>query len=538
MDALSGHLLPRLFVARLEALLTDSPFRPFASVLVANRGEIAVRVLHAAREAGLRSIAVASEPDRFALHAMSADIAVVLGEGPASESYLDMDRVLAAARDTGAEAIHPGYGFLAESAEFARRVAAEGLVWIGPPPDVIEALGDKVRAKVLARAAGVPVCPGFEGDVSDAAAVQAAAAEIGFPLLVKAAAGGGGRGMRIVREASELTEALESAAREAEGAFGSGHVFLEKFVEPARHIEIQIIADSHGNVVHLGERECSVQRRYQKIVEESPSAVVDDALRAKMGAAAVSLAKESGYVGAGTVEFLLAPDGAFYFLEVNTRLQVEHPVTELVTALDLVDLQFRAAAGERLPLDVTPNARGHAIEVRICAEDPAFHFAPQAGRILHLHLPSRPGVRIDCGIRDGYEIPTHYDSLLMKLIAHGADREEARVRVLHALDELVILGPRTNVEYLRAILEHPSFVTADLSTSFIDEHMADWKPDTDVPPAVLLAAAAGEFLGPRATAAIPDGPDGVRAPTAWHALGAWRSSDAPSGRDAGEGMAP
>ncbi len=509
------------------------PHRPFSSVLVANRGEIAVRVLRAAREAGLRSIAVASEPDRLALHSLTADMCAVIGDGPAAESYLDMDRVLAAARDAGAEAIHPGYGFLAESAAFARRVQEQGLVWIGPSPEVIEALGDKVRAKALARAAGVPVCPGYEGDVSDAAAVLAAATQIGFPLLVKAAAGGGGRGMRIVTAPGELAAALDSAAREAQGAFGSGRVFLEKYVEPARHVEIQIVGDAHGNVLHLGERECSIQRRYQKIIEESPSPVVDPELRARMGEAAVALAKEAGYVGAGTVEFLLGPGGDFYFLEVNTRLQVEHPVTEMVSGVDLVRLQFAVAAGEVLPRTTAPEPRGHAIELRVCAEDPAFQFAPQSGRIVYLRLPTRPGVRIDAGIRTGYEIPTHYDSLLLKLIAHGSTREQARTRALRGLADLLILGPQTNVAYLRAILEHDAFVAGDLSTSFIAEHMAGWAPDTRVPPEVLMAAAAGEFLGPRAAADVPEGDGAAPVPTAWYGLGSWRVVDPDDGPQKG-----
>jgi acetyl/propionyl-CoA carboxylase alpha subunit len=505
-------------------------YRPFSTVLVANRGEIAVRVLRGIREAGLRSVAVASEPDRLALHTVTADHCAVLGEGPAADSYLNADKVLAAARDSGADAIHPGYGFFAESAAFARRVQEQGLVWIGPAPDVIEALGDKVSAKEIARRAGVPVCPGYEGDVADTAAVQEAAEEIGFPLLVKAAAGGGGRGMRIVREAGELVDALESAAREAEGAFGSGRVFLEKYVEPARHVEIQIVGDIHGNVLHLGERECSVQRRYQKIIEESPSPVVDAELRARMGDAAVALAQEAGYVGAGTVEFLLGPDGDFYFLEVNTRLQVEHPVTELVTGLDLVHLQLQVAAGEPLPTTEAPEPRGHSIELRVCAEDPAFQFAPQSGRIVYLRLPTRPGVRVDAGIRTGYDIPTHYDSLLLKLISHGATREEARIRALRGLADLIILGPKTNAAYLRAILEHEAFIAGDLSTSFIADHMAGWKPDEQVPPEVLLAAAAGEFLGRRGAPAQAAGRDGAPEPTAWSSLGTWRIVDPAEGR--------
>ncbi len=496
-------------------------YRPFASVLIANRGEIAVRVIRAIREAGLRSIAVASEADRAAPHALLADTTAVIGPGPARESYLDMDRVLAAARDTGAEAIHPGYGFLAESAEFARRVQEQGLVWIGPPPDVIDALGDKVRAKETAKAAGVAILGGYTGDFSDPRVVRDAAEKLGFPLLVKAAAGGGGRGMRIVRTVSELAGAVSSATREAESAFGSGRVFLEPYVDPTRHVEIQVVGDALGNVVHLGERECSVQRRHQKIVEESPSPVVDADLRAKMGAAAEDLVRAVGYVGAGTVEFLLGPDGRFWFLEVNTRLQVEHPITEMVTGLDLVDLQLRAAAGQAIELDAALAPRGHAIEVRVCAEDPANRFAPQVGEILYLHLPAHPGVRVDAGVRTGSVVSEHYDSLLLKLIAYGADREEARRRVLHALDAMVVLGPRTNVAYLRAILCHDAFVRGDLSTGFLAEHFDGWAPSDEVPDRVLAAAAIGEHL--TRSRGTNGSAGGATVPTPWTTVGPWRS---------------
>jgi geranyl-CoA carboxylase alpha subunit len=363
---------------------------------------------------GLGSVAVASEPDRYAPHAMAADQCVVLGDGPAADSYLNADRLLAAARQTKADAVHPGYGFFAERAEFAQKVVDAGLVWIGPPPSVIDGLGDKVRAKEMARASGVPTSPSWEGDVAHLPAALQAAEAIGWPVLVKAAAGGGGRGMRIVSEGAKLAEAIESASREAAASFGSGRVFLEKYLEPARHVEIQVVGDAHGNVFSFGERECSVQRRHQKIVEESPSPAVASSLRLRMGEAAVALAKAVGYVGAGTVEFLLTADGAFHFLEVNTRLQVEHPVTEMVQGVDLARLQMRAAMGEDLgdELDRAWTPRGHAIELRICAEDPAAQFAPQAGRILHLELPHGPGVRVDTGIRKGFEIPPHYDSLV------------------------------------------------------------------------------------------------------------------------------
>jgi acetyl/propionyl-CoA carboxylase alpha subunit len=505
--------------------MTPPPYRPFRSVLVANRGEIALRIIRGLKEAGIRSIAVASEPDRFAPHALAADHCVVLGEGPAADSYLNADKVLAAARQTRAEAVHPGYGFFAENAAFASRVLDAGLVWIGPPPAAMHALGDKVRAKELARKAGVPMAASYEGDVADVETTAREAARVGFPLLVKAAAGGGGRGMRIVNGPDELRPALETASREAAAAFGSGRVFLERYVSPSRHVEIQVFGDAHGHVLHLGERECSVQRRHQKIVEWSPSTAVDAALRETMGACAVGLAKAAGYVGAGTVEFLLAPDGSFHFLEVNTRLQVEHPVTELVTGLDLLQLQLFTATGGALSAMQKPiQPSGHAIELRVCAEDPANQFAPQAGRILHLELPQGPGVRVDCGVRAGYEIPTHYDSLIAKLIVHAPSRTGAIHRALAALDDLVILGPVTNVEYLRAILRHPAFKSGELSTSFVAEHLAGWKPPAEVPDEVILAAAAAEMLGGGAAvkASTGAGSEPAAALTPWATLGPWR----------------
>jgi acetyl/propionyl-CoA carboxylase alpha subunit len=501
-------------------------YRPFRRVLIANRGEIAVRIVRACREMGLETVAVASEPDRHAPHAMAADQCVVLGDGPAAESYLNADKVLAAARQTHSDAVHPGYGFFAERAEFAQRVVDAGLVWIGPSPQVIDALGDKVRAKELARSSNVPTSPSWEGDAGHLPAALQAAEAIGWPVLIKAAAGGGGRGMRVVTDGQKLADAIESASREAAAAFGSGRVFLEKYLEPARHVEIQILGDAHGNVFAFGERECSVQRRHQKIIEESPSPAVSPALRLRMSEAAVSLAKAVGYVGAGTVEFLLTPDGAFHFLEVNTRLQVEHPVTELVQGVDLARFQIRAAMGEDLgdDLDRPWHPRGHAIELRICAEDPGMQFAPQAGRILHLELPRGPGVRVDCGIRTGFEIPPHYDSLVAKLIVHAANREAAIDRALLALRDFVLLGPATNVEYLRAILSHERFRAGDLATSFLARHFADWKPEAEAPPEVLLAAAAGEMLGgvgagPAAKSAVREG---GAAPTPWETLGPWR----------------
>jgi acetyl/propionyl-CoA carboxylase alpha subunit len=499
-----------------------SPYRPFSSVLVANRGEIALRIVRGLKEAGIRSIAVASEPDRFAPHALAADHCVVLGDGPAADSYLNANKLLVAAQQAHAEAVHPGYGFFAENADFADRVLDAGFVWIGPPPEAMRALGDKVRAKELARSAGVPMAASYEGDLADAATAQREAARVGYPLLVKAAAGGGGRGMRVVHAPEKLAEAVESATREARAAFGDGRVFFERYVSPARHVEIQVFGDAHGHVVHLGERECSVQRRHQKIVEWSPSTVVDAALREKMGACAVELARAAGYVGAGTVEFLLAADRSFHFLEVNTRLQVEHPVTELVTGLDLLQLQLFTASGGALAQAQRPiQPAGHAIELRVCAEDPASQFAPQAGKILHLELPAGPGVRVDCGVRAGYEIPTHYDSLVAKLIVHAPTRGGAIQRALAALDDLVILGPTTNVEFLRAILSHPTFKSGELSTSFVADHLADWKPPASTPDEALLAAAAAELLGGAKAAGA--GVEAAATSSPWETLGPWRA---------------
>ena len=501
-----------------------APYRPFRTVLIANRGEIAVRIIRACRELGIETVAVASEPDRYAPHALLADRCVVLGEGPAADSYLNADKVLAAARQTHADAVHPGYGFFSERGDFAQQVVTAGLVFIGPPPKVIDSLGDKVRAKEIATRCGVPTCPSFVGDVTDIAAVAAAANAMGWPVLVKAAAGGGGRGMRVVRNAAELPAALESAAREAQAAFGSSRVFLERYVEPARHVEVQVLGDVFGNVYAIGERECSIQRRHQKIIEEAPSCAVSPELRKRMGDAACALTREVGYVGAGTVEFLLAPDGAFYFLEVNTRLQVEHPVTELVQSLDLAQWQMRAAMGESLQeLDRDWHPRGHAIELRVCAEDPANQFAPQAGKILHLMLPTGPGIRVDSGIRAGFTIPTDYDSLLLKLLASGPTRAAAITRARQALNDLVILGPTTNIAYLAAILDDPVFRAGELSTSFLAERFAQWKPAAAASDLALLAAAAGEMFagagsGSRAATGTAEG----AATTPWDTLGPWR----------------
>jgi acetyl-CoA carboxylase biotin carboxylase subunit len=483
---------------------------PFARVLIANRGEIAVRLLRACRELGISPVAVYSEADRDALHVRLADAAVLLGPPPAAQSYLDMDRVIAAAQETGAEAIHPGYGFLSENAEFARRVAAAGLVFIGPPPGAIAQMGDKAAARALMEKSGVPVVPGAQ-DLPDDKALAKAAKAIGYPVLVKAAAGGGGKGMRVVHAPADLAESAAAARREALGAFGDDRLLLEKYLPDARHIEFQILADRHGNTVHLFERECSVQRRHQKVIEETPSPLLDDDLRTEMGAAAVAAARAVDYTNAGTVEFIVDPHTrAFYFLEMNTRLQVEHPITEAVTGLDLARWQIRIAAGEPLPFaQENLHQRGHAIECRLYAEDPAAGFLPAAGRLLVFHPPSGPGVRVDSGVQTGAEVSVHYDPLLAKLIVHAEDRPAALQRMAAALTETVALGLATNREFLQDVLAHPVFLAGEANTRFIEEHLPDWRPG-EIPAAALIAAALAELHPPMQSGRPPA--DGAQAP--------------------------
>jgi acetyl-CoA carboxylase, biotin carboxylase subunit len=448
---------------------------PFQKVLVANRGEIAVRIIRALRDLGLESVAVYSDADRDAPHVRMADEAVHLGPPAPSESYLNIEKLLDAARHTGAGAIHPGYGFLAENPAFADACAQAGLIFVGPSGDVMRALGEKTAAKRIAVAAGVPIVPGYNAGLADAAHAAQVADEIGYPVLLKAAAGGGGKGIRFVFEADQLSGALRLAKSEARTAFGDDTVYMEKAVTPARHIEVQILADTHGHVIHLGERECSIQRRHQKLIEESPSPALSPEQREQLTAAAVALARAAGYVNAGTVEFLFGPDGSFYFLEVNTRLQVEHPVTELRTGLDLVREQLRVAAG--LPLSVTQEQldfRGHAIEARITAEDPLNRFLPASGMIAALESPSGPGVRLDSGIYPGMPIPLFYDSLLAKLICWGQDRAEAISRLRRALDEFTISGVRTTIPFHQWLVRHPDFLQGRFSTDFIAEQ---WHPE-------------------------------------------------------------
>src|SRR5579859_2818576 len=502
-------------------------------VLVANRGEIAVRVIRACRELGLETVAVASDADLDAPHARLADRTEHLGPSDPRESYLHQDRLIDAARRSGADAVHPGYGFLAESAAFADAVTGAGLRFVGPPADVIARLGDKTAARALAERAGVPVVPGFVPGDGGPDAFAAAAERLGYPLLVKAAAGGGGRGMRIVERADGLRGALESAGREARAAFGDGRLFLERHLAEVRHVEVQIVADGRGQTVALGERECSVQRRHQKLIEEAPSSRVDPAGRAELAAAAVAVAKAAGYVNAGTVEFLLDAGGRFYFLEVNTRLQVEHPVTELVAGVDLVQAQLRIAAGEPLDAAGIPSAgaaapRGHALECRVCAEDPANGFRPSPGPILVLDEPAGPWVRVDSGIREGWHVPAAYDSLLAKVIVWDRTRAGAVARMRQALGRFVILGCGTNLEFLRAVIAHDAFRRAETTTDFLDRHFAGWQPHPSPRALAVAAAIASTRSRP---AAQPSSAAGGAEPAAWdpwESASGWRM-DGPHG---------
>ncbi|WP_028852311.1 acetyl-CoA carboxylase biotin carboxylase subunit [Thermocrispum municipale] len=489
----------------------------FDTVLIANRGEIAVRVIRTLRAMGIRSVAVYSDADAESLHVAEADVAVRIGPAAARESYLNVEAVLAAAKETGAQAVHPGYGFLAENAEFARACAAAGLVFIGPPAEAIEAMGDKIRAKSTVAAAGVPVVPGADGTPDE---LREAAEQIGFPLLLKPSAGGGGKGMVVVHEPAELAEAIESAQRVARGAFGDDRLLAERFISAPRHIEIQVLADEHGNVVHLGERECSLQRRHQKIVEEAPSPLLDERTRERMGAAAVDAARAVGYRGAGTVEFIVSADNPseFFFMEMNTRLQVEHPVTELVTGLDLVALQVRVAAGE--PLGLTQSdvrLSGHAVEARVYAEDPANGFLPTGGRVLAVHHPDAEWLRVDSGIRAGSVVGSDYDPMLAKVIVHGDDREHALRRMSEALAGTAVFGLTTNVAFLRALVTDDDVVAGRMDTQLVDRKVDQLTRAEPVPDAVLVAAAMDEFLGMQPKGSVVDP---WELPTGWRLGGA------------------
>ncbi|HEY8475334.1 MAG TPA: biotin carboxylase N-terminal domain-containing protein, partial [Chloroflexota bacterium] len=467
----------------------------FRKVLIANRGEIAVRLIRACRELGVATALACSEADRGALPARLADEVVVIGPAHPRDSYLRVEAVVDAARSCGADAVHPGYGFLAERPELSDACRRAGITFVGPSPESMRLLGEKTAAKTLAERLGVPTVPGYHGDDQSDERLIREADVVGFPLLVKAAAGGGGRGVRLVRTAAELPDALASARREAEAAFGDGRLLLERLIAPARHVEVQAVADAHGHVVHLGERECSIQRRHQKLVEEAPSPAVDERLRRQLGEAATTVVRAAGYLGVATVEFLLDPDGSFFFLEVNPRLQVEHPVTELVTGVDLVHLQLQIAAGAPLPFGQRDVAlRGHAVEVRLYAEDPWQDFRPAVGRLTAFAPPTIEGVRHDVGVAPGDEVTPFYDPLLGKLIAWGATREQARRRALAALRAYEVEGVPTNLSLLEAVLDHPRFADGALSTDFLDSHVTggEWRPPR-LPPEVLVGAAAFEI---------------------------------------------
>ncbi len=452
----------------------------FRKILVANRGEIALRVMRSCHAMGIETVAVYSDADAAAPHVRFAGEAVRLGAAPASESYLRIEKIIEAALRTGAEAIHPGYGFLSENAEFAESCAAAGVVFIGPSPAAIRAVGLKSSARALAAKAGAPVVPGYDGEDQRVETLRARMIEIGFPVLIKASAGGGGKGMRAVRAESEIGSAIESARREAEKAFGDGSLLIEKYVEGARHVEIQILGDALGDLVHLFERDCSLQRRHQKIVEECPSPAINEELRRRMGEAAVAIGRAIGYTNAGTVEFILAPSGEFYFIEVNTRLQVEHPVTEMVTGLDLVRLQIEIAEGRPLPFGQNDlKIEGHAIEARLYAEDPANDFLPSTGKALDLNLPALEGLRIDSGIESGMEVGIHYDPMLAKLIARGESRDDAIRRLAYALRKSRVQGLRTNRDFLIRLLDHPEFRQGKAHTGFIAAHLAELIADDD-----------------------------------------------------------
>lgn len=488
-------------------------------VLIANRGEIAVRIARACHERGLEVVAVYSEADRDAPHTRVADQAILLGPAPAAQSYLRAELVLDAAKASGADAVHPGYGFLSENAAFAQAVQDAGLTWIGPSPDAIAVMGDKIIARRTVAEVGVPLVPGIELSLDDPAAVVQQAAKVGYPLLVKAAAGGGGKGMRTVQSESELRDAVAAAAREAQAAFADGRVYLEKLLRRPRHVEVQVFGDTHGTLVHLGERECSIQRRHQKIVEESPCPVMTPALRTAMTDAALAAARAVQYTGAGTVEFMLDEDGGFYFLEMNTRLQVEHPVTEWVAGVDLVHAQLRVAAGEPLGFTQADVAlRGHAIEVRLYAEDPATGFLPSPGPIHAVREPQGPGIRLDAGIDGRSVVPVEYDPMLSKLSAWGPDRATAIARLVAALRDTAIVGPRTNIAFLIDVLSHPAFASGATHTGFLPEHMPQWRAPATQRTAAAIAAA----LALESGTADTDAGASRTQPSPFETLGGWR----------------
>jgi acetyl-CoA carboxylase biotin carboxylase subunit len=492
--------------------------RAFRKILVANRGEIAVRVVRGCREMGIRTVAVYSEPDRAALHVRLADEACPIGSAPSSESYLRIDRILEAAEKSGAEAVHPGYGFLSENALFARACEDKGLAFMGPRSETIALMGEKTGARREAVEAGVPVVPGTLEPLGDEASIAQEATRIGFPIMLKAAAGGGGKGLRLVESADELPSALARARSEAKGAFGDDRVYLEKAIVRPRHVEIQVLADLHGNAVHLFERECSIQRRHQKVIEESPSPLLTPELRQRMGNLAVALVKRVGYVNAGTLEFLVDADRNPFFLEMNTRLQVEHAVTEEVTGIDLVKAQIRIAQGEELPFrqeDLVQ--RGHAIECRVYAEDPEAGFMPSPGRIVALRTPDGPGVRDDSGVYEGWEVPVHYDPLISKLIVWAGTREDAIRRMRRAVSEYKVLGIQTTLPFFQRVLHHPAFVAGEIDTSFVENAFAQTDRDRPRPIEAAVTAAAIRAFRDRQTARRLPAADGAGRSAWWDA---------------------
>ena len=493
----------------------------FAKILIANRGEIACRVIRTARRLGIRTVAAYADPDRDALHVRLAD------EARRVESYLDIDSMVAAARDAEAQAIHPGYGFLSENEDFATACKKAGIVFIGPSADAIAAMGDKAAAKRLMEKAGVPLVPGYHGEQQDAGLLEKEAARIGFPVLIKPSAGGGGKGMRVVTKIAEFEQALTAAKREAKSSFGDERVLIERYLERPRHIEVQVFGDAKGNVVYLFERDCSVQRRHQKVLEEAPAPGMTPQRRREMGEAAVAAAKAIGYSNAGTVEFIAEQDGRFYFMEMNTRLQVEHPVTEMITGLDLVELQIRVAGGEPLPFSQTQlKFGGHAIEARIYAEDPARDFLPSTGRLLHVAFPpASPDVRVDTGIESGAEITPHYDPMIAKLIVHAADRDGALARLAQALGEVEIAGVRTNVAFLRRIAGSRAFSRAELDTGLIERNRAEIFPPPDALPEYLLAAAAFAELAEEQRSARERAAASGDRYSPWHEVDGWRLNE-------------
>ena len=493
----------------------------FDKILIANRGEIACRIIYACRELGVTSVVVYSEADAKALHVLNADEAVCIGPPAPLESYLAIDKIIAAAKETGCCAIHPGYGFLAENYQFAQRCRDEGLVFIGSNPESIKTMGNKIEARQMMIKAGVPVIPGMQASSGNVGLFANEAEKVGYPIMLKAAAGGGGKGMRIVHKPNDLEPALEGAQREAKSAFGDDSIYLEKYIENPRHIEFQVFGDTHGNAVHLFERECSIQRRHQKIIEETPSVALTPETRRKMGEMAVKVVKTCNYSNAGTVEFLFDKNGDFYFLEMNTRIQVEHPITEMVVGVDLVVEQIKVAAGQPLSFNRDELSQtGHAIECRIYAEDASNNFLPAAGTIQYLKEPTGPGIRVDSGIYSGVEVSVYYDPILSKLIAWGPDRDAARMRMLKALSEYVVLGVTTQIDYLRGVLNHKEFIEGRTYTDFIPTHMMNWSPwgsDDDNLPFIL---AAGTLASQSPAKAV--GNEGRSAiATPWQTVGKW-----------------